>query len=193
MAVPAPGSLPNQVSVAITRWRSVSASDHSSPTDASTAPAGIVAARPSVAAQDCSKAAHAARRPSGSSASRSSRPGNRRFSSVSTSGTTSTPLTSRLLPPSSSHGESISIPETSLPRTTTSPRSQPMNRDSRRLRLLKVLPCRPSGWLLLMMQSWHSACTDPQHEECTAAANRRGSSASRSRRGTIAAIPGPRR
>ena len=104
-----------------------------------------------------SRAAHAARKPPGSSAVRSSRPGKRRFSSASTRGTTSTLLTRRLPSPSSSQGESISMPETSLPRTTTPPRSQPTNREPRRLLLSKVLPRRTSGSLALIGQTCHSA------------------------------------
>jgi hypothetical protein len=78
------------MSVACTRWRSVSANDHSSSILTSTEPAGSAAARSIAASQARSTVVHAYRRPAGLSARRSLRPGKRRSSSCSTNGVTST-------------------------------------------------------------------------------------------------------
>ena len=141
------------MSVARTRCRSVCANDHSPPTDSSTAPAGIAATRSSVAAQVRSSPAKAERRPSGSPARLSARPGKRRFSSLSTNGITSTPLTRRKLSPSESHGASMSAPSTWTPRITTPERLASTNRAPRRSTSMNSAPCRSTDGVKVAMTS----------------------------------------
>ena len=145
------------MSVASTRCRSVCANDHSPSTEMSTVPAGIAAARSSVAAQVRSSAAQAARRPSGSSARRSARPGKRRLSSASTNGATSTPLTRNTLPSSKSHGASMSDPAMSTPRITTPDRLDSTNRAPLRFTPRNSAFCRSSDWLKVVMDSSSSS------------------------------------
>jgi len=152
---------PSHTSVAMTRCRNVCANDHSPPTDTSTVPAGIAATRSSVAAHVRSSVAQAARRPSGSPARLSARPGKRRLSSASTSGTTSTPLTRKKLSPSKSHGPSMSAPATSTPRITTPDRSALTNRAPRKSASTNPAPCSSSDRVKVAMtvtfSRWTSA------------------------------------
>ena len=83
----------SQVSVAMIRCRRVWASDHSSSTRPSTSSGGVLS---TVSRHEACTATHPSRSPSGVVAFCSSRPGNCRLSSASTSGTTSTPLTNSL-------------------------------------------------------------------------------------------------
>ena len=101
-------ALRSQASVARTRWRSVWARDHSSGTRASTRGAGVSS---TVCCQAAWTATQPSRRPCGVVAFWSSRPGNCRLSSASTSGTTSTPLTKR--EPKARSWLSMSSPPTS--------------------------------------------------------------------------------
>ena len=84
-----------------------------------------------VVCQAACTATHPSRRPSGVCAFCSSRPGNCRFSSASTSGTTSTPLTMRL--PKNRSWLSMSRPSSSTPRIVT-----PLTSENRRVAPLKL-------------------------------------------------------
>ena len=123
---------------------------------------GLARARSRVARQVCSKAAQAADSPSAVLASRSSRPG-------------------KLGVDEGHHVDAVDLqPGVTLkqPRglnlhtsglaaaTTTSPEPQPMNRDPRRLRFLKVPSRTLSGWISVSERPWHRALTPaigPRH------------------------------
>ena len=84
--------LPSHMSAAWTRCLSVSENDHSPSTETSTVPSGIAATRSSVAAHVLERPRRRADRPIPGPLLGAA--GKRRFSSASTKGTTSTPLTS---------------------------------------------------------------------------------------------------
>ncbi len=170
----------SQVSVARTRWRRVWASDHSSSTWASTSPGAVSA---TVVAHAAWTATHPSRRPSGVLACWSSRPGNRRLSSASTSGTTSTPLTSRV--PMNRSWLSMSSPSTSTLRIVTPLRSEPRKVAPLRLARTKRPPSSSSPEKVVMSPSWGRPPTGDR-SRAQSSMTARPSSRSRARPSSIA-------